>query len=165
MTSAALPPREKRVPAALVGQLLACAHDQVRHQSIALRMTLKPIDSRPWRVTTAAALRKWNVGDVEDHDRPGLWCLRRSTWNWHASENVGLIESDATISARRMRNTRTKNGHTKPFMAQRPNDGQHGPTRLFSQIATVTIPRSRTGLGVCFRPCDHRDVGGHGPIV
>ena len=37
-----------------------------------------------------------------------------------------------------MRNTRTKNGHTKPFMAQRPNDGQHGPTRLFSQIATVT---------------------------
>jgi low affinity Fe/Cu permease len=49
-----------------------------------------------------------------------------------------LIQSDATISAQRMRKTRTKNGLTKPFVAHCPNDGQPGSARLFSQIATVT---------------------------
>jgi low affinity Fe/Cu permease len=48
------------------------------------------------------------------------------------------IQSDATISAQRMRKTRTKNGFTKPFVAHCPNDGHRGSARLFSQIATVT---------------------------
>ena len=49
-----------------------------------------------------------------------------------------LIQRDATISAQRMRKTRTKNGLTKTFVAHYPNDGLAGSVRLFSQIATVT---------------------------
>src|SRR6266540_2905047 len=37
-----------------------------------------------------------------------------------------------------MRNTRREKGLTKPLVPQSPNDGQHGSTRLFSQLATVT---------------------------
>jgi Low affinity iron permease len=48
------------------------------------------------------------------------------------------IQRDATISAQRMRKTRTKNGLTKPFVPHSPDGGLAGSARLFSQIATVT---------------------------
>ncbi len=69
MTSAASHHVKSRFQPPLSGGSLCVRATRLVDQSIALRMTLKPIDSSRWR-DDRRGVEERNVGDVEHHDRP-----------------------------------------------------------------------------------------------